>query len=532
MELGIGDTADTRIIYNFLLDSHSPVHATPYLNILIDRGINELNEQELLNLNSIGLNHNNGIISPEMVDLDLSYDTENFRFNYTLNGFDAVENFDYVLKMGEIFEQVWSFYIDTIGFDPPPVSDNGKYEINIENLSSIYFGITFKYGFGSSCNSYIKMRNTYDLSQFSTNSEEENIKVTAVHEFFHAIQFDYNCYMIDQSLWFMEATAVWSEDELFNSINDHYRYIPSWFSSPDKAIYNETIHMYGSFIYFQYLDEHLGGKETIRTCWEKARDLAASGQDITFQAIDQALSSHGSSFEDAYHRMRIANRILSNADNAGIYSYKESAGYRSVTPPPPEEYVIFHQGNVETINNQRIELYQSKYFSLETISPVKIEIENIVGDHSLHAIMKYENVDDWFIKEGSQINIDPELSLDWISLLVSAINRDNLDWKYNLRISDGYSEDFTSFSPYPNPSYGITVTIDLQIISGQNIQITIFDIGGREIWGMDRKYYEPSVSKIQWRGVNNGGKRVSSGIYFAIVQGERESFEHKIIYLK
>ena len=69
------------------------------------------------------------------------------------------------------------------------------------------------------------MRNSYSSSQFNSLREIDNIKVTAVHEFFHSIQFDYNCYALDHGLWFMEATAVWSEDELYNGINDLYRYM-------------------------------------------------------------------------------------------------------------------------------------------------------------------------------------------------------------------------------------------------------------------------------------------------------------------
>ena len=38
------------------------------------------------------------------------------------------------------------------------------------------------------------MRNSYSASQFNIHTEIENIKVTAVHEFFHSIQFSYNCF--------------------------------------------------------------------------------------------------------------------------------------------------------------------------------------------------------------------------------------------------------------------------------------------------------------------------------------------------
>ena len=48
--------------------------------------------------------------------------------------------------MGEIFEQVWLFFMDTLDFDPPvsdPMENNDLYNIYVENLPSYYFGITY-----------------------------------------------------------------------------------------------------------------------------------------------------------------------------------------------------------------------------------------------------------------------------------------------------------------------------------------------------------------------------------------------------
>ena len=108
----------------------------------------------------------------------------------------------------------------------------------------------------------------------------------------------------------MEATAVWSEDEIYNEINDHYRYMPSWFQNSAKPIDDESSHMYGSFIFFQYIDEHLGGHETIKNIWERSRSNANSVNDVSFTSINEALESVGSSFSGALNNMRIANRIM------------------------------------------------------------------------------------------------------------------------------------------------------------------------------------------------------------------------------
>ena len=130
--------------------------------------------------------------------------------------------------------------------------------------------------------------------------------------------------------------------------------------------------MYGSFIYFQYIDEHLGGPGTIKACWDNSNSLASPVTDISVAAVDAALEPYNSSFENAYIRMRIANRILSASENANPYSYSEADGYRQVITSPPEQYLIFEQGNIETEQEQSLRLYESLYYSLATESPVKI----------------------------------------------------------------------------------------------------------------------------------------------------------------
>ena len=105
--------------------------------------------------------------------------------------------------------------------------------------------------------------------------------------------------------------------------------------------------MYGSFILFQYIDEHLGGRETIKNCWEASRELANPTTDITYDAIDAALEPFGLSFEDAYLRMRIANRVLSNQIGAEPYTYQEAEAYREVVGDwgmpsgPPEACLLY-----------------------------------------------------------------------------------------------------------------------------------------------------------------------------------------------
>ena len=58
--------------------------------------------------------------------------------------------------------------------------------------------------------------------EFPTNTPIENMRVTAAHEYFHAVQYAYDAF---EDGWLLEATATWVEDEMFDDVNDNLQYL-------------------------------------------------------------------------------------------------------------------------------------------------------------------------------------------------------------------------------------------------------------------------------------------------------------------
>ena len=50
-----------------------------------------------------------------------------------------------------------------------------------------------------------------------------SLRVTAAHEFFHAVQFAYD---YGEDPWLMEATATWMEERVADDVNDNRQYLP------------------------------------------------------------------------------------------------------------------------------------------------------------------------------------------------------------------------------------------------------------------------------------------------------------------
>mgnify|MGYP003325019617 CR=1 FL=1 len=115
---------------------------------------------------------------------------------------------------------------------------------------------------------------------------------------------------------------------------------------------------------------------------------------------------------------------------------------------------------------------------------------------------------------------------------LSATGEDQTNWNYRIQLSDGYSEDFTFYPPYPNPSFGQTVSMNIQVITEQTIHANIYDLLGQKIWSSSKHFSSPETETLICNGKNKKGDRVSNGIYFIKLEGDKYQTTQKVIYLK
>jgi len=394
--------------------------------------------------------------------LDNHLDFGEFRIHYNTEGTDAIDTTDndgvigipdYIETVAAAFRRTYYVEVDSLQFTRPPsdanTSGSDHFDVYIQNLPLSYYALTYADELVGDNNnsaitevnawtSYIEIRNNY--SGFP-NTEEENIQVTAAHEFFHSIQFGYDGWDTNYEIWLLEATAVLMEEIVFDDINDCYQYMPGWFSRPYLALDLDTSHYYGSFIYFQYIYEHLGGYETIRRIFERSIVHDSYNHDYSHLEISEALQSVGSSFQDALNKMVIANLIMSSSPGAGIYSYEEADSYPVQDLLPIEETINYLTGDTLTVYNNRLNQFASLYFKINTFTPVLVHLTNTSGtnyDLQLHAIREdYQG--NYTIKSGSQVNIDPTIMMAMYVVVVSQDDTGN-DWNFELDFSPGQYE--------------------------------------------------------------------------------------------
>ncbi|GAA1795193.1 hypothetical protein GCM10009795_045910 [Nocardioides hankookensis] len=159
----------------------------------------------------------------------------------------------------------------------------------------------------------------------------DNLKVTAAHELFHATQFAYD---YEEDAWFLEATATWAEDEVYDNINDNRQYLSeSPMRQPRKPLdqflncYSCAPRQYGEWIFFRYLTERFpqsqGGLPVIMRRLMQRIDASRGGPDnYSIQAVARELASRKTDLRHVYAQFGDANRRPAR-------TYEEGSAYRA-----------------------------------------------------------------------------------------------------------------------------------------------------------------------------------------------------------
>ncbi len=84
---------------------------------------------------------------------------------------------------------------------------------------------------------------------------------------------------------------------------------------------------------------------------------------------------------------------------------------------------------------------------------------------------------------------------------------------------------------YPNPFNG-TTTIAYTLATKSEVDIRIYDTAGRLIRIVEQKTREPGRYETVWRGNDNAGRAVASGIYFCRITTGSFNQTRKIVYLR
>ncbi|WP_325604987.1 MXAN_6640 family putative metalloprotease [Nocardioides sp.] len=170
--------------------------------------------------------------------------------------------------------------------------------------------------------------NDYSPTQFPAKTPEDNLRVTAAHEFFHAVQYSYD-YAEDP--WMLESTATWMEEQVFDDVNDNRQYLrQSQLQAPYvhlDAFSTSHGFQYGNWIFWEYLTERFG-TGFVKKAWESAGSLRKDGRNHSIDAVKAVLRKKRQSFTDVYADFAAAN-------TTPALTYPEAPGVAEYANPLP-----------------------------------------------------------------------------------------------------------------------------------------------------------------------------------------------------
>ncbi len=257
----------------------------------------------------------------------------------------------YVLKAAEFFERAWEYY-DSLGLRMPSYASvsgtyiapsQGRYVVDIvdlnvaSGLAGAYYGLAWPPGSGG----YISLENdflyaaSYQAGPDSVAGTpvrsfyppgtvyrnyaadwEMGLKVTAAHEFYHAVQYAYVPVLpLSPHAWY-ELSATAMEERLAPEVNDYLQYLPSnipnnhrtslFVRPPENA-------NYGNGIFHTFLARSLGADFDV-AIWERLGDTTVTPRNNLPSAIGHVF---GEALWDSLYAAYAATLAISGTPEAG-----------------------------------------------------------------------------------------------------------------------------------------------------------------------------------------------------------------------
>ncbi len=509
----------------------------------------------------------------ERPTLSFSASSAHFRFHYDKTGDDAVPSTDsnnnnipdYVEFMAAEFENVYEKEIENLAFVAPPSDGeegggNGSYDVYISNIDAGTYGyVSPETTIGDNPNSsatetqastsWMAMRNNYE--DFGV--QEDAIKVTAAHEFFHAIQMGYNAN--SPSAFAFEGSASWMEEEVYPRIDDNFQYLESIFGSPDVAVnydftddndpdFNDfSTQWYGSWIFFQYVGENYG-KAVIKTFWENLRAKTE------LEALNSALLTKNITVATAFEDFFVANIVLSASSSAKPYIYARAADYITFLKQNIDSETVKLEGtinftgqnivwNSNSNGNKRLMRFSADYLQLTTqeeeikleitpadpASEIGIQFVSLQSNGLVKVVKNFPNAG-----QGAKIevkNINPTDKMYIIVYRLGKINENFTSKQYTMKISrlsqvTGIDDNLGAtnyFKIASNPvSDNLNFVYQLENPKIENYKVTITDVLGRTM--IENNAINQSISTSKW----------AKGTYFiTLLDNQKQIAVRKIV---
>ena len=218
---------------------------------------------------------------------------------------------DWVRHNLDVMESVWGYEVNKLGYRAPAKDTNaphhgpdGRFDVYLANLGDqgLYGYCAPEWRVGSQKNrasGFCVLDNDFSTAEFGA-PPNNSLRVTAAHEFFHAIQFNYD---YNEDHWIMEVSSTWMEERYADDVNDNRQYIAYGQEKkpgiPLDVFQSSGLAQYGNWVFFERLTKKYGFG-AVKNIWSRLDGTNGKPNNYSIQGVKNYLKSKGMAFPKFY----------------------------------------------------------------------------------------------------------------------------------------------------------------------------------------------------------------------------------------
>jgi hypothetical protein len=434
-----------------------------------------------------------------------------------------------------------------MGYDTTLKIPGGMYPIGIRNLDN--------YGYAYSADPHLEIDNDYADTNFQSQGVE-GLRVTIAHELFHAVQFQYG----STPAWWMEMTATFMEEIMYDHINDYYQYLdpygwrpehgPTIFEEPGHGLnyfYNFGVYPYGGAVFPLFIKEKYGRATALKILHDTYHVQRVSS---TAQIIAAIESGTGRLIEEVLVDFWTWSYFTGDRAIDGMY-FKEADSYR---PAPLDTNAYPAASASQSIVGISDSVTSSGTAGAAALGGVLIRVvpDGSPGGFSATFTDSSRGISDtgndwsWRIAvfDGETVRVFPQTATktegaytitvagaNWTTaqdIVIIGANRvtsSSGEIYFNYTIE--YDANITSVANAialpqrsylgqnaPNP-FNPSTSIPLVLSETGHVRLDIYDITGRSVAVLHNDTLPAGSHTFVWDGTDNSGRRLGTGVYAA-----------------
>ncbi len=427
-----------------------------------------------------------------------------FRIHYNPDGIHAPK-YD-LNELALALDSAYNFEVNKLGYLAPPEDNNeggdNLYDVYIQDLGLIY-GYT-DFFLQDNSPSYIVIDNDFAV-HFTKGID--GARVTAAHEFHHAIQVGHYKYRSEDS-FFYEMLSTSMEEFVYDSINDYYDYIRAYYYNTTAPFYATSGGGYDLAIWNLFLQKKYGF-DIIKKSLENLSGMNA------MESIAYSIGSFGGSFKEDLSEFGIWNYFTDSRSKPGEY-FEEARNYPKIKPMMTLNFDT-NAKSVDMNSNPSSNTYLT-FVDISRGLPDTLTTIITNSDYQSQSKSEFEYfLYNFAASNALKIN---DLYYSKLSALDKSIFVESVIFNNELA-SEGRTErkniDYVYPQPFSYKKHNFLFLPCAADVSGKAI-LNIYTSGMDLVFSSEKDIFATDKIVVRWNGKNDAGEKLPTGIYIYVTK--------------